>query len=152
MRFSAFSSFLQKLAFQRFKSQLKNLSLIPVFVFSIFQLKKSTEKYEQTWPKGKRCGSPVGKATSVKRGWPGRTARRDSIERDRELGLGGARAPRLDDTRTRQREVECRRWLGSTSRRSGRRVDGAQLMTDGMAATTWLGVAGAHQARGWRDE
>jgi hypothetical protein len=44
MSFSVFSSFLQKLAFQRFKNQLKNLSFVLVFNFSAFRLKKSTEK------------------------------------------------------------------------------------------------------------
>jgi hypothetical protein len=47
MRFSVFSSFLQKLAFQRTINQLKNLSFIPAFSFSDFQLKKigSGKKY-----------------------------------------------------------------------------------------------------------
>jgi hypothetical protein len=49
MNFSAFSSFLQKLAFQRSKSQLKSLSLVPAFGFLAFRLKKPDEKQEQTW-------------------------------------------------------------------------------------------------------
>jgi hypothetical protein len=44
MSFSTFSSFLQKLIFQRFKSQLKNLSFAFIFSFSAFRLKKSAEK------------------------------------------------------------------------------------------------------------
>jgi hypothetical protein len=44
MNFSAFSSFLHKIAFHRFKSHLKNLSFIFTFGFSAFQLKKSAEK------------------------------------------------------------------------------------------------------------
>jgi hypothetical protein len=44
MNFSVFSSFLQKLTFQRSKSQLKNLPFVSVFVFSAFQLKKIAEK------------------------------------------------------------------------------------------------------------
>jgi hypothetical protein len=48
MSFSAFSSFLQKLAFQRSKSQLKSLPFVPAFDFLAFWLKKSTEKKEQT--------------------------------------------------------------------------------------------------------
>jgi hypothetical protein len=52
--FSTFASFLQKLAFQRFKSQLKSLSFVPVFGFSVFRLEKPVEKQEQTrleaWP------------------------------------------------------------------------------------------------------
>jgi hypothetical protein len=51
MSFSAFSSFLHKLAFQRSKSQLKNLLFVPDFDFSAFQLKKTAEKQEQTGPK-----------------------------------------------------------------------------------------------------
>jgi hypothetical protein len=51
MSFSAFSSFLQKLAFQRSKSQLKILSFVSVFSFSAFQLKKPAEKQKQTGPK-----------------------------------------------------------------------------------------------------
>jgi hypothetical protein len=50
MSFSACSSFLHKFAFQRFKNQLKNLSFVPAFNLSAFQLKKSAEKHEQTWP------------------------------------------------------------------------------------------------------
>jgi hypothetical protein len=46
--FSDFSSFLQKFAFQRSKSQLKNLMVVPTFGFSAFQLKKLAEKQEQT--------------------------------------------------------------------------------------------------------
>jgi hypothetical protein len=34
MSFSVFSSFFQKLAFQRFKSQLKSLPFVPAFGFS----------------------------------------------------------------------------------------------------------------------
>jgi hypothetical protein len=37
MSFSAFSSFFQKLTFQRSKSQLKNLSFISAFALSAFQ-------------------------------------------------------------------------------------------------------------------
>jgi hypothetical protein len=48
--FLAFSSFLQKFSFQRSKSQLKNLMVVPTFGFSAFQLKKLAEKQEQTWP------------------------------------------------------------------------------------------------------
>jgi hypothetical protein len=48
MSFSAFSSFLQKLVFQRFKSQLKILSFIFIFCFSNFQLKKSADNKKQT--------------------------------------------------------------------------------------------------------
>jgi hypothetical protein len=44
MSFSAFSSFLQKLAFQRFKSQLKSLLFVPAFGFSAFWLEKPAEK------------------------------------------------------------------------------------------------------------
>jgi hypothetical protein len=44
MRFLVFSSFLQKLAFQRFKKQLKNYLFIPVFDFLAFQLEKPAEK------------------------------------------------------------------------------------------------------------
>jgi hypothetical protein len=44
MSFLAFSSFLQKLVFQRSKSQLKNLPFVPDFGFSAFQLEKPTEK------------------------------------------------------------------------------------------------------------
>jgi hypothetical protein len=50
MSFSAFSSFLQKLTFQRYKSQLKNLSFVPTSGFSAFRLKKPAEKQEQTGP------------------------------------------------------------------------------------------------------
>jgi hypothetical protein len=49
MSFSAFSLFLQKLAFQHSKSQLKSLLFIPAFGFSIFWLEKLAEKQEQTW-------------------------------------------------------------------------------------------------------
>jgi hypothetical protein len=48
MSFSTFSSFLQKLVFQRFKSQLKSLPFVPDFSFTAFQLKKPAEKQEQT--------------------------------------------------------------------------------------------------------
>jgi hypothetical protein len=48
MSFSAFSLFLQKLAFQRSKSQLKNLPFVSAFDFSTFQLKKPAEKQKQT--------------------------------------------------------------------------------------------------------
>jgi hypothetical protein len=48
MRFSIFSSFLQKFAFQRSKSQLKYLSFISAFTFLTFQLKKPTEKQKQS--------------------------------------------------------------------------------------------------------
>jgi hypothetical protein len=51
MSFSAFSSFLHKLTFQRFKSQLKNLSFVSAFNFSAFRLKKSAKKHEQIWTK-----------------------------------------------------------------------------------------------------
>jgi hypothetical protein len=44
MSFSTFSSFLQKFAFQRFKSQLKSLPFVPDFGFTAFQLKKPAEK------------------------------------------------------------------------------------------------------------
>jgi hypothetical protein len=50
MSFSAFSSFLHKLTFQRFKRQLKSLPFVPAFVFSAFRLKKPAEKQEQTGP------------------------------------------------------------------------------------------------------
>jgi hypothetical protein len=50
MSFSTFSSFVQKLTFQRFKSQLKSLPFIPIFGFSAFRLKKPAEKQEQTEP------------------------------------------------------------------------------------------------------
>jgi hypothetical protein len=39
MSFSAFNSFLKKLAFQRSKSQLKDLPFISAFNFLTFQLK-----------------------------------------------------------------------------------------------------------------
>jgi hypothetical protein len=48
MNFSVFSLFLQKLAFQRFKSQLKSLSFVSAFGFSAFLLEKSAEKQKQT--------------------------------------------------------------------------------------------------------
>jgi hypothetical protein len=51
MSFLAFSSFLQKLAFQRSKSQLKSLSFVSAFDFSAFRLEKPAEKQKQTWPK-----------------------------------------------------------------------------------------------------
>jgi hypothetical protein len=44
MRFLVFSSFLQKLAFQRFKNQLKNYLFIPVFDFLAFQLEKPADR------------------------------------------------------------------------------------------------------------
>jgi hypothetical protein len=44
MSFSAFSSFLHKLVFQRSKRQLKNLLFVSAFSFSIFRLKMSAEK------------------------------------------------------------------------------------------------------------
>jgi hypothetical protein len=44
MSFSAFSSFLRKIVFQRSKNQLKNLLFISGFDFSAFQLKKTAEK------------------------------------------------------------------------------------------------------------
>jgi hypothetical protein len=50
MNFSVFSLFLQKLAFQRFKSQLKSLSFVSAFGFSAFLLEKSAEKQKQTGP------------------------------------------------------------------------------------------------------
>jgi hypothetical protein len=50
MSFPAFSSFLHKLAFQRFKSQLKSLSFISAFGFSAFRLEKPAEKQTQTGP------------------------------------------------------------------------------------------------------
>jgi hypothetical protein len=50
MNFLAFSSFLQKLAFQRFKSQLKSLLFVLAFGFLAFRLEKPTEKQEQTEP------------------------------------------------------------------------------------------------------
>jgi hypothetical protein len=50
---SVFISFLQKLSFQRFKSQLKNLLFVPVFNFSAFQLKKLAENHEQTGPQSR---------------------------------------------------------------------------------------------------
>jgi hypothetical protein len=48
MGFSAFSSFLPKLTFQRSKRQLKSLRFVPAFDFSAFQLEKAAEKQEQT--------------------------------------------------------------------------------------------------------
>jgi hypothetical protein len=51
MSFSAFSSFLQKLTFQPFKTQLKNLSFIATINFSAFQLKnqlKNRNKHNLT--------------------------------------------------------------------------------------------------------
>jgi hypothetical protein len=51
MSFSAFNSFLQKLAFQRFKSELKNLLFVSAFAFSAFRLKNSAEKQKQTGSK-----------------------------------------------------------------------------------------------------
>jgi hypothetical protein len=56
MSFSAFSSFLQTLTFQRSKSQLKILPFVSAFGFSAFRLKKTSEKQEQTGPK--LVGSP----------------------------------------------------------------------------------------------
>jgi hypothetical protein len=47
MSFSAFISFLQKLAFQHSKSQLKSLSFVSIFGFSVFQLEKLAEKQKQ---------------------------------------------------------------------------------------------------------
>jgi hypothetical protein len=44
MSFLAFSSFLHKFTFQRFKSLLKSLLFITVFDFSTFRLKKTAEK------------------------------------------------------------------------------------------------------------
>jgi hypothetical protein len=44
----AFNPFLQKLAFQCFKSQLKNLLFVTAFGFSTFRLEMSVEKQEQT--------------------------------------------------------------------------------------------------------
>jgi hypothetical protein len=55
MSFSAFSSFLQKLAFQRSKSQLKSLPFVPAFDFSAFRLERPVEKQEQTGPKFDVC-------------------------------------------------------------------------------------------------
>jgi hypothetical protein len=43
MSFLAFSSFLQKLSFERFKSQLKNLPFVPAFGFLAFRLEKLAE-------------------------------------------------------------------------------------------------------------
>jgi hypothetical protein len=48
MSFSAFSSFLHKLAFQRSKSQLKSLPFVSAFGFSTFRLKKPAEKRKRT--------------------------------------------------------------------------------------------------------
>jgi hypothetical protein len=59
MSFSIFSSFLQKLTFQRFKSQLKSLSFVLAFGFSAFRLKKSAEKHEQTGHKSQREMRPT---------------------------------------------------------------------------------------------
>jgi hypothetical protein len=53
MSFSTFSSFLQKLAFQRSKSQLKSLLFISAFGFSAFQLEKLAEKQKQIGPKSR---------------------------------------------------------------------------------------------------
>jgi hypothetical protein len=50
MSFSVFSPFLQKLAFQRYKSQLKNLLFVSTFDFLVFRPKKPTEKQKQTEP------------------------------------------------------------------------------------------------------
>jgi hypothetical protein len=50
MSFSAFSLFLQKLVFQRSKSQLKSLPFVSTFGFSAFQLEKPAEKQKQTRP------------------------------------------------------------------------------------------------------
>jgi hypothetical protein len=50
MSFSAFSSLIQKLTFQHFKSQLKNLPFVPASGFSAFRLEKPAEKQEQTGP------------------------------------------------------------------------------------------------------
>jgi hypothetical protein len=50
MSFSAFSLFLQKLAFQYSKSQLKSFSFVSAFGFSAFRLKKPAEKQKQTGP------------------------------------------------------------------------------------------------------
>jgi hypothetical protein len=52
MRFSVFSSFLQNLVFQRFKSKLKNYLFISAFDFSAFQLQKSAKKEKQTGQRG----------------------------------------------------------------------------------------------------
>jgi hypothetical protein len=46
MSFSDFSSFIQKLTFQHFKSQLKNLPFVPASGFSAFRLEKAAEKQE----------------------------------------------------------------------------------------------------------
>jgi hypothetical protein len=51
MSFSLFSSFIQKLAFQRSKSQLKSLPFVSAFGFSAFWLEKPVEKRKQTGPK-----------------------------------------------------------------------------------------------------
>jgi hypothetical protein len=51
MSFSTFSSFLQKLAFQRCKSQLKSKLFDPAFALSAFQLKMRAEKQKQAGPK-----------------------------------------------------------------------------------------------------
>jgi hypothetical protein len=50
MSFLDFSSFLQKLTFQRSKRQLKSLPFVSAFAFSAFRLKKTAEKQEQTVP------------------------------------------------------------------------------------------------------
>jgi hypothetical protein len=50
MSFLAFSPFLQKLAFQRSKSQLKSLPFVSAFSFSAFRLEKPAEKQEQKGP------------------------------------------------------------------------------------------------------
>jgi hypothetical protein len=63
MRFSAFSSFLQKVAFQRSKSQLKSLSFVFAFGFSAFRLEKPAEKQKQTGPKGVMSGKVMGLGT-----------------------------------------------------------------------------------------
>jgi hypothetical protein len=50
MSFSAFSSFLQKLAFQRFKSKMKSLPFVSTFGFSAFRLENPAEKQKQIGP------------------------------------------------------------------------------------------------------
>jgi hypothetical protein len=51
MCFLSFISFIQKLAFQRSKNQLKNLSFVTTFDFSTFRVEKLAEKQEQKRPK-----------------------------------------------------------------------------------------------------
>jgi hypothetical protein len=50
MSFLGFSSFLQNLTFQRFKSKLKSLMFVPSFDFSVFRLQKSVGTLKTEYP------------------------------------------------------------------------------------------------------